>query len=166
MEKKLTITRRNLPHWEMDGRSYFITYRCAAGATLPPAARTIVMDNWKFWDKKRYLLHAVIVMNDHVHALITPRRKEDGTCFSLREIIHTNKSFTAHLINKSLHRSGEFWQDERFDRIIRDAEEFQEKLNYMHNNPVTSGMVKRAQDYPWWHHNPHAWLTPRQSPRR
>ena len=154
MEKKLSITRRNLPHWEMDGCSYFITYRCVLGATLPPAARTIVMDNWKFWHGKRYLLHAIVVMTDHVHTLITPTKKEDGTRYSLEEIIHTNKGFTSHKINKSMNRSGQFWQDERFDRIIRDAEEFQKKLNYMRNNPVKSGMVNRAEDYPWWHRPP------------
>ena len=151
MKNTLSKTRRNLPHWELAGRSYFITYRCVLGTTLSPEARTIVMDNWKFWHGKRYLLHALVVMNDHVHALITPKRKEDGACFSLREIIHTNKSYTAHQINKSLNRSGQLWQDERFDRIIRDEEEFQEKLNYMRNNPVKSGLVNNAQDYPWWY---------------
>ncbi len=153
MGKKLSITRRNLPHWEMDGRTYFITYRCAPETTLPPPARTIVMDNWKFWHGKRYLLHAIVVMNDHVHALITPKKKEDGSRFSLEEIIHTNKSFTTHQINKSMNRSGQFWQDERFERIIRDEEEFQEKMNYMRNNPVSSELVKSARDYPWWYRN-------------
>jgi len=158
MGKNLSITRRNLPHWEMDGCTYFITYRCATGTELSPAARNIVMDNWKFWHGKRYLLHAIVVMNDHVHILITPIRKENGTRFSLQEIIHTNKSFTAHKINKSMHRSGQLWQDERFDRIIRDAGEFEEKLIYMRNNPLKSGLVDGAQDYPWWHRNPNAWL--------
>ena len=118
---KLFFTRRNLPHCEIDGNTYFITYRCASGTGLNEPARTIVMDNWKYWHGKHYLLHAVVVMPDHVHVMITPKRKEDGDWFTLGKILHTNKGFTAHEINKAMNRSGQFWQDERFDRMMRNG---------------------------------------------
>jgi predicted aspartyl protease len=69
----LDITRRNLPHWQHGSSTYFITYRCVGSVSLDDSARTIVLDNWRYWHAKRYLLHAAVVMPDHVHVLITPK---------------------------------------------------------------------------------------------
>ena len=100
MPEELLVTRRNLPHWELGGSTYFITYRCTKGVTLGEAARSIVLDNWHHWHGKRYLLHAAVVMPDHVHALITPKSDSKSGWYSLKDILHTNKSYTAHEVNK------------------------------------------------------------------
>ncbi|MCL4501691.1 MAG: hypothetical protein M1438_07515 [Deltaproteobacteria bacterium] len=42
---------------------------------------------------------------------------------------------------------GNLWQDERFDRILRDYDEFLEKWNYIHNNPVKTGLCQAPEDY-------------------
>ena len=42
-----------------------------------------------------------------------------------------------------------FWQDERYDRIQRDGSEFEDTWNYIRENPVTAGLVKRAEEYRW-----------------
>ena len=41
------------------------------------------------------------------------------------------------------------WLDENYDRIIRDNKEFQEKMNYIINNPVKANLVESANDYKW-----------------
>jgi hypothetical protein len=41
------------------------------------------------------------------------------------------------------------WLDENYDRIIRDNNEFQEKMNYIINNPVKANLVETANDYKW-----------------
>jgi putative DNA methylase len=163
VQKDLFISQRNLPHWELGGSTYFITYRCVTGMTLDESSRTIVMDNWKHWHQKRYLLHAAVIMPDHVHVLITPKEKNRGVWFSLEEILHTNKGFTAHEINKSTNRSGSVWQDERFDRIMRNEEEFIEKWNYMRTNPIKAGLVENDEDYRWLFQNPEAWIEDEQN---
>ena len=33
------------------------------------------------------------------------------------------------------------------DEVIRDQRMFWTKLNYIHNNPVKAGLVRRAEDY-------------------
>jgi len=157
IQQELQITRRTLPHWEMGGSTYFITYHCAASVTLNDAARTLVLDNWKHWHGKRYLLHAAVVMPDHVHVLITPKAKGQNVWYPLEDILHTNKSYTAHEINKAQGRKGSIWQDERFDRIVRDENEFFEKWNYMANNPVKNGLADRPKAYPWLHQDPDAY---------
>jgi len=41
------------------------------------------------------------------------------------------------------------WEDERFDRIVRDEMEFNEKWQYIRTNPVKSGLSENPEDYPW-----------------
>jgi hypothetical protein len=45
------------------------------------------------------------------------------------------KSFTAHHLNKHLHRQGAFWMRDYFDRSIRDAEHFERVMRYIQRNP-------------------------------
>ncbi|MBE7558161.1 hypothetical protein HS125_04130 [bacterium] len=94
------------PTGSWPGSTYFITYRCVRGVVLSEEQRLLVLSNWIHWHGKRYLLHAAVVMPDHVHVLITPKSKPDSSCFSLEEILHTNKSYTAHEIAKSARRRG------------------------------------------------------------
>ena len=38
---------------------------------------------------------------------------------------------------------GPLWQHQYWDRFVRDEKEFNERLDYMHLNPVKKGLVKR-----------------------
>jgi putative transposase len=145
----LEIQQRNLPHWQLGGSTYFLTYRCVEDVQLSDAARDIVLDNWRYWSRSKYLLHTVVIMPNHVHALITPRRREPVSWYSLEEILHTNKGFTAHQVNKAMGRAGTLWQDERFDRIVRDDAEFWQKWQYIAENPQRARLVKDPMTYPW-----------------
>ena len=57
------------------------------------------------------------------------------------------KSFTAHHIKSLSGRIGSIWQDESFDRIIRDERELVEKLAYIQGNPQKRW--PEIRDYPW-----------------
>ena len=57
------------------------------------------------YDDQRYVLHAWVVMPNHVHTLYTPRPD-----WELSQITRTWKSYTANECNKILNRKGEFWQ--------------------------------------------------------
>jgi hypothetical protein len=100
-QQTLVKTRRNLPHWELGGSTYFLTFRCAPGVTLEEADRTIVLDNWRHWDGQRYFLHCAVIMSDHVHVLLTPLSNGLDTWYPLKQILHTNKGFTAQLKQES-----------------------------------------------------------------
>jgi putative transposase len=69
--------------------------------------------------------------------------------FDLSEIIHSVKSFSVHQINRLRSSRGSLWQDERYDRIVRDEAEFLEKWQYIINNPLRQELVLRWEDYPW-----------------
>ncbi|MBL8745133.1 MAG: class I tRNA ligase family protein [Phycisphaerae bacterium] len=146
ISEALTIHRRHLPHWQMGGSVYFVTFRIKSG-TLSDAERLIVLDACSFWHGERAAVHLVTVMPDHVHLLITPLKRPDGMWEPLPELVQSIKRHSAREIDKSRGVEGTLWQEEYFDRIVRDADEFAEKWNYMVFNPVKAGLVKTPQDY-------------------
>ena len=146
VQRDLFVTRRNLPHWQMGGSSYFVTFR-TNGLELPSSARQLVLDACRHFDGQRYVLWAAVVMPDHVHLLLQPREQAPGKWWSLSSILHSIKSYTAKQINALLERKGAVWQDESFDRIVRDEDEFLEKWNYIRNNPVKSGLAHAAEEW-------------------
>jgi len=85
-----------------------------------------------------------------MHVLVQPLSKaEGGGVYDLAESIHSVKSFSVHQINWQRGSRGSIWQDERFDRIVRDEMEFLEKWQYIMNNPLKQELVERPEDYPW-----------------
>jgi putative transposase len=67
----------------------------------------------------------------------------------LGEILHSIKRFSARKINQARGEQGSLWQDERYDRIVRDEAEFLGKWEYIRNNPLKAGLASYPEDYPW-----------------
>jgi hypothetical protein len=44
---------------------------------------------------------------------------------------------------------GRLLQPRFFDRALRTVKEYNEKVQYIHLNPVKAGLVSRAEDWPW-----------------
>jgi putative transposase len=143
------ISRRNLPHWQEPGRIYFITWRCQPGQNLAPEERSIAIKAIRYWDGMKWTVYAAVVLPDHVHILAQPLSKTEGGAFDLTEILHSVKSFSSQRINQQRGAKGSLWQDERYDRIVRDDAEFLEKWQYIRNNPVKEALAATPEDYPW-----------------
>lgn len=96
------------------------------------------------FDGTRYLLHAWVVMPNHVHALFTP-----SADYGLAGIVGGWKSYTAKRANDILGREGQFWQPEYYDRYIRDADHYDTAVRYIENNPVKAGLCRDSGDWPF-----------------
>ncbi len=142
-------TRRNLPHIQTPGKTYFTTFRLKEQATLSPDERDLVLEACRFWDGQRIDLHAAVVMPDHVHLLLTPMEVKPGTWVSLSEVLHSVKRYSARRINEDRGASGPLWQDESFDRIMRNEREYRETLDYIANNPLKKELDEDGH-YRWW----------------
>ena len=140
---ELQTTRRHLPHWHLAGSVYFITFRLATG-TLADLERTILVTHIRNGHRKSYDLIAAVIMPDHAHVLLRPNDEVD-----LSRITKGIKGASARLINEHRCSTGSIWQEESFDRIIRDQAEYDEKLTYIVNNPVKAGLIADGFDYPW-----------------
>ncbi len=146
-------SKRNLPHFERPWAKYAVTFSTRQGMALTAEERDIVL-NAVLHQRGRFTLYAACVMPDHMHLLIEPAVKEQDTAgaaifFSLTEILHSLKSFTAHEINKLRGKTGPVWEKESFDRLIRSEQDLHEKFQYITRNPWKSGVVGANEDYPW-----------------
>jgi RecG-like helicase/REP element-mobilizing transposase RayT len=153
-ERDVRYSKRNLPHFERPWAKYAITFATRGHRVLSPAARQMVLDCILRWHERRYELFAVCVMPNHVHMLIEPAPKVDDAnttaeFYSLSQILHTIKSFTAHEIAKIDKGRGAVWETESFDRLIRSESDLQEKFDYITRNPWDAGVADADNDYPW-----------------
>lgn len=148
---ELGIQSRHLPHLQTPDATYFVTFRCAKGVELPEAARDLVLSSVIHWHGERIDLDAAVVMPDHVHMIFRLMLDSDrqDTSPSLSKVLHSIKSFSANEVNKLLKRKGSLWQDESFDHIIRNGEEWAEKIEYIRQNAVKKGLVERPEAYKW-----------------
>ncbi len=99
-----------------------------------PEIGKIVDDALRHFDGDRYDLLAHVVMPNHVHVLVTPKNGH-----ALDKILHSWKSFTAKALNQALQRTGEVWQHEGYDHIVRSPEAFWAIADYIVKNPVKAG---------------------------
>jgi len=68
-------------------------------------------------------------------------------------VVHEVKRRSARGINRQRGTAGPFCQHQFWDRFVRDAEEFAERLEYMHFNPVKKGCVAHPEDWRWSSYN-------------
>jgi len=170
------VSRRRLPHRYDLGEPLFITFRLHG--SLPPgrefrggrldsgrafvcmdrlleeyrfgptylrlpAIAQILADQIRQGAVRDYELHAWVVMPNHAHLLITPR-------VDVPILLRRLKGASAREANKLLGQSGQpFWQDESYDHLVRDANEFHRIENYILQNPVRAGLARSAEEYPW-----------------
>jgi type I restriction enzyme R subunit len=95
----------------------------------------MVEDSLRHFDGDRYLLTDSVVMPNHVHVLVAFADQE-----SLISQPTSWKKFTGRRIQQALGRSGEFWQVEQFDHLVRSPEQFEHLRKYIALNPVKAGL--------------------------
>jgi len=87
--------------------------------------------------RANYLLHAYVVMPDHLHLLITP------TVITLERSMQLIKGGFSHRLESKF----PVWQRGFTDHRIRDAADFRTRLQYIHRNPVEARLCERAEAY-------------------
>ncbi|MFA5032254.1 MAG: amylo-alpha-1,6-glucosidase [bacterium] len=98
-----------------------------------PKCKEIVENAIMYFDNERYYLDKYIIMPNHVHVIVIPKG-----IWTLTQILHSWKSFTANEINKLLHQKTELWMHESFDHIIRSPEQLEKIRKYIKDNPKNS----------------------------
>ncbi len=144
----LHVTRRHLPHWSMKGATYFVTFRTKDGP-LTTEEQILTLEHIKSGHQKFYSLIAAIVMPDHVHLLFTEK-----DCYGLSRSMKGIKGVSAWKINKMRDSSGHVWQDESYDRIVREQSELRREFYYMLYNPVKKRLTEDPWSYHGWWCNP------------
>jgi S-adenosylmethionine decarboxylase proenzyme len=105
-----------------------------------PEIAEIVANAVKHFDGERYHLFAWCVMPNHVHVVFQTLQRN-----KLEDILHSWKSYTANRIHGVLDRTGELWQREYYDRLVRDQSELENTIEYTLDNPIKAGL----RDWQW-----------------
>ena len=130
--------------------------------------KDILLDNIRHCQKEKGLvIHAWVIMTNHVHMIIS--KSSIGV---LPDIMRDLKKFTAYKIigaimessqesrrewmfklfkqageNNSNNKNWQFWQQDNHLIELTDATMQEQKLNYIHENPVRAGFVYKTEDY-------------------
>ncbi|HEV2804949.1 MAG TPA: carbamoyl-phosphate synthase large subunit [Chthoniobacterales bacterium] len=113
-----------------DGRDQWLDQGHGACLFKQPQVAAVVAHALAHFDRERYVLDTWVIMPNHVHVLVQP-----ATGHALPDILHSWKSFTAKEINRLCGSKGTIWQDENYDRIVRDFDELQRLRSYISRNP-------------------------------
>jgi REP element-mobilizing transposase RayT len=130
--------------------------------------KNIVVESLQYCQKEKGLvLHAWCIMTNHVHLIISAK---EG--FDLAGIIRDMKKFTSNQLIKAItgnpkesrkewmlamfkkaglinsnNKYYQFWRQDNKPIEVYTNAVIDQKLNYLHNNPVEEGIVENAEDY-------------------
>ena len=121
--------------------------------------------------QKGLVVHGWVLMTNHMHLLISLQEQNDAT-FS--DIMRDMKKYTAMQLIKNIRENPQesrkewmmslfekagksnsnntnfqFWRQDNHPIHIKDDEHYSKTLEYIHNNPVSSGLVEDPAAYIW-----------------
>jgi putative transposase len=91
-----------------------------------------------------FLLTAWAFLPDQWHAIIYPPFP-----LTFSTVMEAMKGGATKRINHSRTEHGPLSQPRFFDRALRTVKKYNQKVQYIHLNPVTAGLVRRPEDWPW-----------------
>jgi REP element-mobilizing transposase RayT len=150
---------------------YFVSFAVVGWIDIftRQAYRDIFLESLIFCRKEKGLnIHAWIIMSNHVHLIISSKAG-----FTLSDIMRDLKKYTAYKMLKEIKESAIesrkewmlflfakagkqnsnntnyqfWWQDNHPIELDFHSNMFEQRLNYLHNNPVEAGIVDKAEDY-------------------
>ncbi len=152
------------------GGTYFITFATVEWVDVftRRAYKDILVESLKHCqEKKGLLLYAWVIMSNHIHLIAAAAEGH-----AVPDILRDLKKYTATRILKAIAGNGQesrkhwmlpifakagaanpnnthfqFWRQDNRPVQLTTAAVFEQKLNYLHNNPVTEGYVEQAEDY-------------------
>lgn len=84
-------------------------------------------------------------MPDHVHFFARPEHEAK----SLSDFIRDWKKWTSRELTKASGTAQPVWQKEFFDHVLRSADSYSEKWEYVKQNPVRAGLVQAPDLWPY-----------------
>ncbi|MBC8319686.1 MAG: transposase [Bacteroidetes bacterium] len=152
--------------------TYFITFATVNWVDVftRNEYRNILIDSFNFCSKNKGLdIHAWVIMSNHVHMIISrkgniplERIMRDMKKFTSVEIIHAIEESTVESRKKWMLKifadagkvnpnnvKFQFWQQDNHPIELDSNKEIEQKLNYIHDNPVKHGFTNAPECYDW-----------------
>ncbi len=140
-----SVLLRDIPrrHWEAFAHALMVRVEAWLDEGMGecwmarPEVSEIVAQALHCYDNDQYELGCYVLMPNHVHAVLRPLRPQ---VLPLEKILQSRKRRTSREINALVGRSGSLWQEESFDRIIRDEEHLERCIQYIAANAAKAGI--------------------------
>lgn len=123
------VEMKSLRRFKATGAEYFIT---AVTFNREPLLHHSLEMFWQSWGEVQ--LTAWVVLPEHFHALLSPGNE------SISEVIHRFKITYSRRFRDAF-RSGQVWQNRFWDHVIRDQDNLNRHIDYIHYNPVHHGLA-------------------------
>lgn len=155
--------RRERRRIEAPGEARFLTFSCYHRLPLfgNEAIKHAFVDHLAHVRQATHFrLYAWVVMPEHVHLVLEPRLPDYPVPRVLTQlkshfagrVLRRWRKLDAPVLNRLVDRNHKhrFWQaGGGYDRNLHRDGEFEQKVNYIHENPVRRGIADRAIDWPW-----------------
>jgi REP element-mobilizing transposase RayT len=144
-KKAIYRSQNQLPHWQLNGLTYFITFvlheRRQRYLQRNEIAR-VTEEALLFGAGREYALDAYVIMPDHVHVLLYLMEGKQ-----VQSALGGIKRYIGRRANQILGRHGQFWQHEHFDHLVRNSTYWIKFFDYIHTNPVKARLVSSSEEY-------------------
>ena len=133
----------DVPLWlDADAAEYFITICCKQRGTNQlclPGVGDALLDSARFYrERQKWLPWTFLLMPDHVHMVVS-----FGRGYGIDQVVSAWKRYAA-----TKHKI--VWQQGFIEHRLRRDESWQEKTDYILQNPVRAGLVRKAEEWQYW----------------
>ena len=134
----------NLRRYYRRGNTYFVT-------TVTYKRQPILVENvdllWralhKAKDRSPFEIVSWAVLPDHMHLIIDPEENNLSNLMARIEL-----SFARSYRDRIRVSKKRIWQYRFWDHVIRNQDDLNRHIDYIHYNPVKHGLVSSPSDYP------------------
>jgi REP element-mobilizing transposase RayT len=156
-----------MPHYQIvpEHALYFVTFSVVEWLPVFVAEEPcqVVSESFNFCHRKKHLrINAYVIMPTHVHAILFD---EDFDSSRLRQTVTALRKFTGRRLidycgsrapacfsatvrdNAGRDREHRFWQDDMHPEAIYTQAFWQQKFDYLHDNPCRKGLVSEPSHW-------------------
>jgi len=149
---------------------YFITFAVVewVDALSRPYYKNLLIESLKYCqENKGFIIYAYVIMNNHVHLIASAA---EG--YNLSDILRDMKKYSSKKLlaaieenaqesrkrwmlwlfrsngeRNSNNKKYQFWQQDNHPVYLDTGEMIDQRLNYLHNNPIAEGIVEEPEHY-------------------
>lgn len=141
------IWRKKLPHWRADDVTYYVTFR--SQRPLDEGERDQLRNALLRPDGRKWDVEILVILPERTEILIRVRTGKGGEPIELSDVVEKAKAKAGKAIVKKTGERFPPFYSESYDRIMRDAAEFEENWLRILGSPVDEGWVEDPSDYAW-----------------
>ena len=142
-----------LKRYQHTRQAHFLTFSCYQRRPFllsPQSKNTVEQVLEQVRRKYSLAIAAYVLMPEHIHLLTN-----EPPVTPLATVLQVFKQLTSRKLKPA--SQPQFWQRRYYDFNVSSPEKYEEKILYIHHNPITRGLVSDPENYPWssFHHYAH-----------